>query len=83
VKKFHDKHALGFPLLADEDHAVADSYGVWAQKSMYGRTYWGVQRTTFIVGADGKLARVLAGVRPATHDELALQALREVGPPVA
>ena len=70
VKKFHDKYDLDFPLLADEDHAVAESYGVWAEKSMYGRTYFGNERTTFIVGPDGKVAQVLRKVKPAEHDEL-------------
>jgi peroxiredoxin Q/BCP len=82
VKKFHDKYGLDFPLLADEAHAVADSYGVWAEKSMYGKTYFGNERTTFIVGADGKIAHVLRKVKPATHDELVLEALEGAGPPV-
>jgi peroxiredoxin Q/BCP len=72
VKKFHEKEALNFPLLADEGHAVADSYGVWAQKSMYGKTYFGNERTTFIVGPDGKVAKVLRKVKPATHDQQVL-----------
>jgi len=75
VKRFHDKHALNFPLLADEDHAVADAYGVWAQKSMYGRTYWGNERTTFVIDGDGLVAQVLPKVKPAQHDELVLAAL--------
>lgn len=82
VKKFHDKLTLGFPLLADADHAVAEAYGVWVQKSMYGRTYMGNERTTFVVDADGKVAQVLRNVKPATHDELVLKALAEAGPPV-
>jgi peroxiredoxin Q/BCP len=81
VKKFHEKYDLNFPLLADEDHAVADAYGVWAEKSMYGKTYWGVQRTTFIVGPDGRVAEVLEKVKPAVHDELALKALEAASPP--
>lgn len=80
VKKFHDKQGLDFTLLADEDHAVAEAYGVWVQKSMYGRTYWGVQRTTFIVGSDGKIAQVLRNVKPATHDELVLKGLAQESP---
>ena len=56
VKKFHDKQALNFTLLADADHAVCDAYGVWAEKSMYGKTYWGAQRATFIIDGDGKIA---------------------------
>lgn len=82
VKRFHEKEALNFLLLADEGHEVAESYGVWVQKSMYGRTFWGVQRTTFIVGPDGKVARVLGNVKPATHDQLVLRALDEAVPPV-
>ena len=75
VKKFHDKQALNFTLLADEDHAVADSYGVWAEKSMYGKTYFGNERTTFVIDAKGKVAEVLRKVKPAQHDELVLAAL--------
>jgi hypothetical protein len=60
VKKFHDKYDLDFPLLADEGHAVADAYGVWAEKSMYGKTYFGNERTTFIVDPDGKVAQIAA-----------------------
>jgi thioredoxin-dependent peroxiredoxin len=79
VKKFHDKHELGFTLLADEDHAVAEAYGVWVQKSMYGRTYWGNERTTFVVDSDGRVAQALRKVKPAEHDELVLRALAEAG----
>jgi peroxiredoxin Q/BCP len=82
VKKFHDKHDLGFTLLADEDHAVAEAFGVWAQKSMYGRTYWGNERTTFIVDSDGRVADVLRKVKPAEHDERVLKALERAAPPV-
>jgi peroxiredoxin Q/BCP len=78
VKKFHDKQALDFTLLADEDHAIAEAYGVWVQKSMYGRTYWGNERTTFIVGSDGKVAEVLRKVKPAEHDAMVLAALGEL-----
>jgi thioredoxin-dependent peroxiredoxin len=83
VKRFHDKQALNFPLLADEDHAVAEAYGVWVQKSMYGRTYWGNERTTFVIDADGRIASVLGKVKPAEHGELVLEALRQASPPVA
>jgi peroxiredoxin Q/BCP len=81
VKKFHDKQSLNFPLLADEDHAVAESYGVWAEKSMYGRKYMGNERTTFVVDPDGKVAQVLRKVKPAEHDEQVLKALAEARPP--
>jgi thioredoxin-dependent peroxiredoxin len=79
VKRFHDKQALNFPLLADEGHVVADSYGVWVQKSMYGRTYFGNERTTFVIGPDGVVAKVLRKVKPAEHDELVLAALNDLG----
>lgn len=82
VKKFYDKQHLNFDLLADEDHAVTEAYGVWVEKSMYGRKYWGAERTTFIVGSDGKVAQVLRKVKPGEHDVLVLKALREVGPSV-
>jgi len=83
VKKFADKHGLGFTLLADEDHAVCEAYGVWVEKPMYGRTYFGNERTTFIVDADGRVAQVLRKVKPATHDDHVLQALEETAPPAA
>jgi peroxiredoxin Q/BCP len=80
VKKFHDKEGLNFALLADENHAVAETYGVWLTKSMYGRTYLGNERTTFIIDPAGKVAEVLRKVKPAQHDELVLQALDRVTP---
>ncbi|MGA7705732.1 MAG: thioredoxin-dependent thiol peroxidase [Solirubrobacteraceae bacterium] len=83
VKRFHDKQSLNFTLLADEDHAVAELYGVWVQKSMYGRTYWGNERTTFIIDSAGKVVDVLRKVKPAEHDALVLKALRTTGPSVA
>src|SRR5689334_8851460 len=58
VTRFARKHALGFPLLADEDHRVAESYGVWQEKQMYGRSYMGVVRTTFVIGREGKVLHV-------------------------
>jgi thioredoxin-dependent peroxiredoxin len=82
VKKFYDKHALTFTLLADEDHAVAESYGVWVEKSMYGKKYFGNERTTFIIDSDGKVAQVLRKVKPAEHDALVLAALEELSPPI-
>jgi peroxiredoxin Q/BCP len=82
VKKFHEKQGLNFSLLADEGHSVADAYGVWAEKSMYGKTYFGNERTTFVIGPDGVVAKVLRKVKPAEHDQLVLEALREAAPPV-
>jgi thioredoxin-dependent peroxiredoxin len=75
VAKFDQKYSLGFPLLADEDHAVAESYGVWVQKSMYGRTYMGNERSTFVIGPDGVIKDVLRKVKPGEHDALVLGAL--------
>jgi peroxiredoxin Q/BCP len=79
VKKFHDKQGLNFTLLADEDHAVCERYGVWAEKSMYGRTYWGNQRATFVIDGDGTIATVLPKVSPKTHDDEVLAALGGLG----
>jgi peroxiredoxin Q/BCP len=78
VKKFHEKFSLDFALLADDGHAVADAYGVWVEKSMYGRKYFGNERTTFIIDSEGKVAEVLRKVKPAEHDEKVLAALAEV-----
>jgi peroxiredoxin Q/BCP len=75
IAKFDAKHGLGFPLLADEEHAVAERYGVWVEKSMYGRTYMGNERTTFVIGPDGTIQDVLRKVKPAEHDGLVLAAL--------
>jgi peroxiredoxin len=72
---FHEKFSLGFPLLADEGHRVAEAYGVWVEKSMYGRKYMGNERTTFVIDAAGVVADVLRKVRPAEHDDLVLGAL--------
>ena len=79
VEKFHDKYGLNFPLLADEDHAVAEAYGVWVEKSMYGKKYWGVERTTFVIDSAGNLATVLRKVKPAEHDDLVLSVLVAAG----
>jgi thioredoxin-dependent peroxiredoxin len=78
VKKFHAKYDLDFRLLADADHAVAEEYGVWVEKSMYGRTYWGNSRTTFVIDRDGTVAFVLPKVSPKTHDAEVLRALAEL-----
>lgn len=83
VKKFHDKQALNFALLADEGHHVADAYGVWVTKSMYGKTYKGNERTTFVIDADGVVATVLRKIKPAEHDRLVLAALEETALPPA
>src|SRR5512147_1550231 len=78
VKKFADKYDLDFTLLADADHAVADAYGTWVEKSMYGKKYWGVQRATFLIDDAGKIAKVFPKVSPKTHDDVVLDALAEL-----
>jgi thioredoxin-dependent peroxiredoxin len=78
IRKFAAKYTLDFELLADEDHAVAELYGVWGEKKMYGKTYMGVQRATFVIDPEGKVAKVFPKVSPKTHDEVVLEALREL-----
>jgi peroxiredoxin Q/BCP len=78
LKKFAGKYGLGFTLLGDPDHAVADAYGTWGEKSMYGKKYMGMLRSTFIIGADGKIARVFPKVQPKKHDAVVLKALAEL-----
>jgi thioredoxin-dependent peroxiredoxin len=75
VDKFAGKYDLDFTLLADADHAVAEKYGTWVEKSMYGNKYMGVQRATFIVDPEGKIAKVFPKVSPKKHDDLVLKAL--------
>ncbi len=77
VKKFADKYDLDFTLLADADHAVAETYGTWVEKSMYGKKYWGVQRATFLIDAEGRIAKVFPKVSPKRHDDVVLTALAE------
>ena len=79
VAKFDEKYGLGFTLLADENHEVAERYGTWVEKQMRGNTYWGVQRATFVIDADGRIARVFPKVSPKTHDDVVLEALDELG----
>jgi peroxiredoxin Q/BCP len=78
IKKFADKQSLDFTLLADADHAVAEKYGTWGEKKMYGKTYMGVARSTFVIDAEGNVATVFPKVKPAEHDELVLKALGEL-----
>jgi thioredoxin-dependent peroxiredoxin len=78
VAKFAGKFDLDFTLLADADHAVAERYGAWVEKSMYGKKYMGVQRATFIIGPDGKIAKAFPKVSPKKHDDLVLKALSEL-----
>ncbi len=73
--KFKEKYGLPFTLLADEDHAVAETYGVWVEKSMYGKKYMGIERSTFVIDADGNIAKIMRKVKPYTHADDVLTAL--------
>jgi peroxiredoxin Q/BCP len=75
VKRFHDKFAMTFTLLADEDHSVAERYGVWVEKSMYGRKYFGNARATFLIDEEGVVRHVIPKASPKTHDDEVLAAL--------
>jgi thioredoxin-dependent peroxiredoxin len=75
-RKFRAKFKLPFPLLADEDHAVAAAYAAWGEKSMYGRTYQGILRTTFLIGPDGRIARIFEKVKPKGHAAEVLAAIK-------
>ena len=77
-RKFADKYGLDFTLLADENHEVADLYGVWGEKKMYGKTYMGVSRETFLIDSEGKVVKIFPKVSPKTHDEVVLEALSEL-----
>jgi thioredoxin-dependent peroxiredoxin len=78
IDKFAGKYDLDFTLLGDADHAVAEKYGTWVEKSMYGRKYMGVARATFIIDPKGKIARVFPKVQPKKHDDLVLKALADL-----
>ncbi len=73
--KFASKYDLTMQLLSDEEHLVAEKYGVWAEKSMYGRKYMGIERTTFVIGSDSKVQRVFSKVKPNGHAEEVLKAV--------
>jgi peroxiredoxin Q/BCP len=73
--KFKEKYGLPFTLLADPEHKVAEQYGTWVEKKNYGKSYWGVERSTFLIDSEGKLAKVLRRVKPDTHADDVLAAL--------
>ncbi|MGE0615687.1 MAG: thioredoxin-dependent thiol peroxidase [Bacteriovoracia bacterium] len=75
--KFRDKHDLDFPLLADEEGAVCKAYGVWQKKSLYGREFMGIVRTTFVIGPDGKVRKIFPKVKVKGHVEAVLAAVNE------
>ncbi|MDI3560359.1 peroxiredoxin [Bradyrhizobium sp. Arg816] len=77
-EKFRDKHGLGMPLISDEKHEMLEAYGAWGQKSMYGKSFLGVLRTTVLLGADGKVARVWRNVRVDGHADEVLEAARSL-----
>ncbi len=76
--RWKQKLSIPHPLLADADHATADAYGVWVQKTMMGRTYWGVARTTFVIDEQGTVARIFPQVKVQGHSDEVLAALREL-----
>jgi len=78
IEKFAQKFSLTFPLASDEDHKVAEAYGVWVEKSMYGKTYMGMERSSFLVAADGRIARVWRKVKPEAHAAQVLEAAKEL-----
>ena len=73
--KFKEKYGLPFTLLADPSHQVSEDYGVWVEKTNYGKTYWGIERSTFVIDAEGRVAKVMRRVKPDTHAEQVLEAL--------
>lgn len=76
IEKFAEKYNLAFPLASDADHKVAEAYGVWVEKSMYGKTYMGMERSSFLVGADGKIVKIWRKVKPAEHAAQVLDAAK-------
>ncbi|RXH23482.1 bacterioferritin [Bradyrhizobium nanningense] len=77
-EKFRDKHGLGVPLISDEQHKMLEAYGAWGEKSMYGKTFLGILRTTVLVGADGEVARIWRNVRVDGHADAVLEAARSL-----
>ena len=75
-QKFASKYGFQFAFVADPDHAISEAYGVWKEKSMYGKKYMGIERTTFIVGADGKIETIFPKVKPEGHAAQVLEALK-------
>jgi peroxiredoxin Q/BCP len=73
--KFITKYELPFPLIADEDHTIAEAYGVWVEKSLYGRKYMGMERSTFVIDATGKISAILEKVKPEEHLDQLLEVL--------
>jgi peroxiredoxin Q/BCP len=79
IERFAEKFGLEFPLASDEGHAVAEAYGVWVEKSMYGKRYMGMERSSFLVDAEGRVARAWRKVKPEAHAAEVLEAARDLG----
>jgi peroxiredoxin Q/BCP len=79
IEKFATKFGLQFPLASDIDHKVAEAYGTWVEKSMYGKKYMGMERSSFLVGADGRIARIWRKVKPETHAAQVMEAAKALG----
>jgi peroxiredoxin Q/BCP len=75
LKKFAEKYGLGFTLLSDPEHEIGEKYGTWVEKSMYGRKYMGMERSTFLIGPDGEIRQEFRKVKASEHDRLVLEAL--------
>ena len=78
LREFRENDAITFPLLSDPDHAVHEAYGAWGEKQNYGKTYMGIQRSTFVIDPDGVVRHVIKRVKPATHDDAVLKKLSEL-----
>jgi thioredoxin-dependent peroxiredoxin len=76
IEKFAAKYKLTFPLASDADHAVGEAYGTWVEKSMYGKTYMGMERSSFLIGADGKVVAIWRKVKPEAHAAQVLEAAK-------
>jgi peroxiredoxin Q/BCP len=77
--KFRQKHGLPFTLLADENHSLAEKYGAWRAKSMYGKSFMGIARSTFVIDAAGRIAKAFTAVKPAGHEQEVLAAVAALG----
>jgi thioredoxin-dependent peroxiredoxin len=77
-RRFREKYALPFQLLADTDHAMAEAYGVWVEKTNYGKRYMGINRSGFVIDAEGRLAAVKRGIKPDDHSDWALAAVEQL-----
>ncbi|MFG0263194.1 MAG: thioredoxin-dependent thiol peroxidase [Novipirellula sp. JB048] len=77
-QRFREKYSLPFPLLVDEDHAIAEKYGAWREKNLYGKKSMGIQRSTYLIDAEGKVAKVWKRVRVDGHDEQVIDAVKQI-----